>query len=193
MLREHDHSAELLTEDMEEMKKTFLDWEKAQFELAERLKQQRNGKYQPKKYTTEEKAKTLNEWEDLKAEKLNEIQGACQPEDIRFLKGFLLAPFTTQAIFDVIELFVSVDGCHTSHGTLFSVYAITANGNTILLAHGHFYGNETKASRLQVFEFVKKNYEDLDCAEATFPADQDKGLLEALLRRRGSLCGLPPC
>ena len=66
LLSDHGHSAELLTEDMEEMKKTFLDWERAQFELAERLKQQKNGNYQPKSYTTQEKAKILSSGRSLR-------------------------------------------------------------------------------------------------------------------------------
>lgn len=52
--------------------------------------------------------------------------------------------------------------------------------NTIPLPFGHFYGNETKELWIKVFEFVKEVYPGIDVPEATFPADQDKGLLEPM-------------
>ena len=55
----------------------------------------------------------------LKAEKL-------RYSDRVSSKRFLFAPDTSKEVFGDVQLFVSVDGCHAPHGSLKSIYAITA-------------------------------------------------------------------
>ncbi|MGH7974432.1 MAG: hypothetical protein ACREBR_02805, partial [bacterium] len=71
-----------------------------------------------------------------------------------------------------------LDACHLSWGdcTLFSVYGLSSNDNTVCLSHAIISGNEDFDSWKIFMTFVKKCYPHLDMSHLAVVSDQDKGI-----------------
>ncbi|MGH7955229.1 MAG: hypothetical protein ACREOZ_04635, partial [Gloeomargaritales cyanobacterium] len=78
----------------------------------------------------------------------------------RFIKAIMFSPGPSmQGAANLLDLY-GLDACHLSWGdsTLFSVYGLSSNFNTVCLSHAIVSGNEDFESWSMFIKFVKKCY-----------------------------------
>jgi hypothetical protein len=94
-----------------------------------------------------------------------------------FLTGVLFATSSRKHLAPLLQPVVQADGAHFSFGkyTLYSAYAMTANGNMSPLVFGLLFGNEDTKNWSKFWSYVKKIHPCINSPEVTILTDQDKG------------------
>jgi hypothetical protein len=118
----------------------------------------------------------LNKWKAENKLYLNKEFGFTDGPQFMFLTGVLFATSSSKHLVLLLQHIVQADGAHSSFGkyTLFSAYAMTANGNMSPLAFGLLFGNEDTKHWSKFWSFVKKVHPSIDSPAVTILTDQDK-------------------
>ncbi len=99
-----------------------------------------------------------------------------------FVTGLFFSTSAARKAVPLLQKAFQGDAAHVSFGKymIYSMYGITANGNTYLVGMGLHFGNETKEDWAQYFQFVKAVHPSLADYKTTFITDQGKGLVESI-------------
>ena len=179
-LQEYGHVSQVHFIGINKMKEIFLAKEEAEFRfrVKEREKAQANTAAEKRTWELDGLPEAIDSWNATLLKK-NLTEGSAEK---MFLSHFLFAPSVGLEALDNLELLLVADAAHASYGTLFSAYALSANANAVLLAHGFSCDNECNESWSQFFEFLKNTYPALDVNWTTMISDQSKGLQAAFLQ-----------
>ena len=182
----HGHNAELVTCDRAMMLSIILEVAKQEFKFKykeQMTKYNENmSKYRAKTISdkpTQPDAWCADKYLEQHREAIN--QKLWGDENAQYIQSLFFAPSTSIAMFDELLLIADADACHLNWGdtTLYSLYSMSANKNSVLLAHGLQAGNECKRTWSAFFAYCKKIYPHLDTLKRTLISDQDKGLVAA--------------
>ncbi len=101
---------------------------------------------------------------------------------LSFVTGLFFSTSAAKKAVPLLQKAFQGDAAHVNFGKymIYSMYGITANGNTFLVGMGLHFGNETKDDWKQYFEFVKEVHPSLADYKTTFITDQGKGLVESV-------------
>ncbi len=99
-----------------------------------------------------------------------------------FFTGILFATSSSKHLALLLQPVIQANGAPSSFGkyTLYSAYAMTANGNMSPLAFGLLFGNEDTKNWSKFWRYVKKIHPCIDSPEVTILTDQDKGSIAAV-------------
>jgi hypothetical protein len=104
------------------------------------------------------------------------------PLQSKFLSGILFATSASLVQVPFLQDVVMADGAHMMFGkyTLFSAYAITANGTMVPLGFAILFGNEDTSNWVHFWKFVVKIHPTINHVTKTIITDQDKGALASI-------------